>query len=714
MHLLIEEAGKFHVGRLLTKTDTSSQVELDSGRRLKVKATNILLSIETTDPVAWLAQARHVGTEVDIPVAWEFAPEEDFDFGELAREYFSAHPSPLEQAGMLFALHGAPHYFRRAGRGRFRKASAQTVALALAAIEKKKQVAQQIRAWSDALCNAECPAPIREQLHKILFKPDKTSAPYQAVVDASRRAQCAPLDLLVRAGAIDSAYQFHWKRFLLEHFPQGTAFPRIDLSTLPNSWEELPLSPVRALSIDDSSTTEIDDALSVQGLGEDIVTVGIHIAIPGLGIEPGDAIDALCRARLSTVYVPGHKVTMLPDAVVERFTLQEGRNCPALSLYLRVRADSLDIVERSTRIEQVHIEANLRHDRLDGIVTPEWLDGRTQVGTTDGMDRVDSVDGGAGAEGVERYRSALSLLYRLAQRLHADREAVRGKPESLGHPDYNFRLMRADAHSDAEPDGSEWVEIGVRRRGAPLDLIVSEAMIVANSTWGAWLAELGVAGIYRGQPALAPGVKVRMSTKPQIHAGMGVRDYAWSSSPLRRYVDLVNQWQLIACVRHGTTARLAAPFPARDTRLFAILSDFDATYSAYRDVQNALERFWTLRYLQQRGVAELEALVLREGLVRALELPLVLTLVQAPVLERGDRVRVRLDKIDEVSLEVRAIYVSTLDDDAQDLENLADDEDEALPTAITIDVDLADAPEDAGTTDTTDNTVATEDGTLPT
>ena len=66
--------------------------------------------------------------------------------------------------------------------------------------------------------------------------------------------------------------------------------------------------------------------------------------------------------------------------------------------------------------------------------------------------------------------------------------------------------------------------------------------------------------IYRSQPSLAPGIKVRMGTRPAPHAGMGVAQYAWATSPLRRYVDLVNQWQLIACARHGKTAALAAPF----------------------------------------------------------------------------------------------------------------------------------------------------------
>jgi exoribonuclease-2 len=194
---------------------------------------------------------------------------------------------------------------------------------------------------------------------------------------------------------------------------------------------------------------------------------------------------------------------------------------------------------------------------------------------------------------------------------------VRGKPENFNRPDYNFRLSATTAPSRRQRE----VQISVRQRGAPLDLIVAEAMIVANSTWGLMLAEHGVPGIYRSQASLAPGVKVRMGTKALPHAGIGVKSYAWATSPLRRYVDLVNQWQIIACARHGKTAALAAPFKPKDAELFSIISSFDAAYSAYNGYQAGMERFWTLKYLEQNGITELDATVFKEGpgslLVRA-------------------------------------------------------------------------------------------------
>jgi exoribonuclease-2 len=254
--------------------------------------------------------------------------------------------------------------------------------------------------------------------------------------------------------------------------------------------------------------------------------------------------------------------------------------------------------------------------------------------------------------------SQLSFLYLLAKHLKAGREVVRGKPETFNRPDYNFRLA---GMAGTEPRGDERVEISTRQRGAPLDLIVAEAMILANSTWGSWLAELGVPGIYRSQASLLPGVKVRMGTKALPHAGIGVKAYAWSSSPLRRYTDLVNQWQIIACARHGKTAALAAPFKPKDAELFSIISGFDAAYSAYNGYQAAMERFWTLQYLRQNAISEIEGSLFKENMVRADALPLVLPVLGAAGMPRGARVRVRLGGIDDIALDVTGTVVERLD-----------------------------------------------------
>jgi exoribonuclease II len=678
-YALFDDAGKFAAGRVMSESDASLQIELDSGKRVKVKSSHVLLRFDSPSPAELVQRARVIADDIDLDLAWEFAPEADFGFAELAREYFDAKAGPAQQAAALFRLFDAPHYFRRAGKGQFRKASRETVQAALLAIERKKAVAAQIDAWAAELVEGHCAEPIREQLYRILFRPDKNAPEYKAVVEASRRAQRSPLDLLRAAGAIESPYQFHWRRFLYEQFPRGTGFPDLPLPPAPAG---LPLAEVAAFSIDDSLTTEIDDALSVQGLGSGTVVFGIHIAAPALAIEPDSPIDKVARERLSTVYMPGWKLTMLPDALVQAFTLSEGRDSAAVSLYVTIDEASLELRDFDTRIERIRVASNLRHDVLDARVTEASLTGESPADYP--------------------HAAELGFAFRLARALKARREQARGKPETFNRPDYSFRLQR---EGEGEPSGDEPVQIEPRRRGAPLDLIVSEAMILANSHWGGWLAQHHVPGIYRSQPSLAPGVKVRMGVKPAPHAGMGVSQYSWATSPLRRYVDLVNQWQIVACARHGKTAALAAPFKPRDATLFSIISSFDATYGAYNDFQQSIERYWTLRWLQQQGAPELEASTLRDGLVRAEALPLVFKALGCEPLPRGTRVRVGFKAIDPMTLEVHAALVARLDSEpaaaaSADTDD-ADDEGAGAAGALQLAIDVADADAPVGAGDDT-------------
>jgi exoribonuclease-2 len=167
----------------------------------------------------------------------------------------------------------------------------------------------------------------------------------------------------------------------------------------------------------------------------------------------------------------------------------------------------------------------------------------------------------------------------------------------------------------------------------------------------------GVPGIYRSQVAgggWAARMQVRMVTHAAPHQGLGVDQYAWSTSPLRRYTDLVNQWQILACVEHGVTAPLAAPFKPRDADLFALVSAFDAAYSGYADFQSSMERYWCLRWLSQQNARQVDAVVLKDEVLRLVEIPLVIRLPGMPVAARGTQVRLDLIRWDEVDLSVEA------------------------------------------------------------
>ncbi len=709
MFALFEDAGKFNTGKVLSDSDASSQIELESGKRVKVKATHVLLRFAAPTPEVLLEKAKEVRQSMDITLAYEFAPEEEFSFTDLAHEYFSQSAPTAELVGSLFLLFEHPHYFRRAGKGRFKKADPQVIEQALQAIEKKRLLQEKTDAWAAQLAEGVCAPEIGRELYKILFKPDKNAPEYKAVVQAAKGTGLPPLTLLQKAGAIQSAYQFHWQRFLFDQFPKGTAFPNLP-SPNPSAQkpleESLELSGVSAFSIDDSQTTEIDDALSVTGLGESQVVLGIHIAAPGLSLAVDDPFDQVAKSRLSTVYMPGHKITMLPKDVVDRFTLSEGRDCPALSLYITFDAEQLNVLKTETKLERVRIAANLRHDLLESWIDETWIEGQDPLSSGGDASRMPPKE----LLPIEDAHAKLNFLLRLAKHLKAAREVVRGKPETFNRPDYNFKL---EGQNEAQiqalqngmpPTGEERVLISQRMRGSALDLIVAEAMILANSQWGRWMADLGVPAIYRSQASLSPGVKVRMSTQALPHAGMGVSCYAWSTSPLRRYTDLVNQWQLIACVRQGKTAALACPFKPKDTALFAIISSFDAAYSAYNSYQQSMERFWTLKFVENQESKEYSASVIKNMpgqpvLARLDELPLVFELHPPRPLQRGEPIRVALHHIDLISLSVEAQFLQSLqaEDAGKGLESMGEDlfdmdeselEESAALGALTLEMDL--------------------------
>jgi exoribonuclease-2 len=372
MHVLFEEAGKFMAGRVLSEAEASSQVELDSGKRVKVKAANILIKFEKPAPAELLAQAAAVAETIELELAWEFAPEGEFSFADLARDYFSADATLAQQAGALFRLFEAPHYFRRAGKGRFKKAPAEILQQALAAIEKKKVIQQLITDWSAELAAGELPgADPRAAVQDPV--PARTRTPPSTRPWSRPRAppSCRRWPCCSKAGAIASPYQFHWQRFLLDHFPKGTGFPALQA---PPITDDLPLAAVQAYSIDDSQTTEIDDALSVQGLGSGTVVWAStsprrawpsHPAAPSTCWGASACPRSTCRATRSPC---------CPTTWCRPTPCRRAATCPAVSLYVALDEATLEIKATETRLERVPIVANLRHDQLDGLITEAWLE----------------------------------------------------------------------------------------------------------------------------------------------------------------------------------------------------------------------------------------------------------------------------------------------------------------------------------------------------
>jgi exoribonuclease-2 len=615
MNVLFEDDGQLKAGTLLADHDASVHVEAVSGKRQKVKTSHVLLRFAQPSPAETMSRAHELVLELDPNFLWEVVPDDEFGFDELAREYYGGEPAPAQAAAVALALARAPMYFHRRGRGRFRRAPPDTLRAALASIARKEREAREIAQWSAELAAHRLPPPLAAKLEMLLYRPDKQSPEWRALQAACEAKRTSPVQLLQACGAIPSTHDYHFRRFVDEAFPHGTAFP---------AWGELPEVPdlpradVAAFSIDDASTTEIDDAFSVRALPGGGHEIGIHIACPAIAILRGTPLDAIARARLSTVYMPGRKLTMLPDEIVDLFTLEASRAPPALSLYVTTNAEGKPLGRRTT-IERVPVAANLRLDAIgEAFAAPPAAD-------------------------EAPWTAELRALWALASHLAAARDRV-----DVPRIDYSFAVDWA-REGAGEPG---CVSIVPRPRGSPLDKLVAELMIHLNATWGRRLAEKRLPGLYRVQSS----GKVKMSTRPGEHQGLGLSHYLWASSPLRRYSDLVNQRQLIATVQ-----KARAPYAENDPELFAALADFEATYSQYADMQDRMEHYWCLRWLLQERIGECTATVMRENLVRFDRLPIVMRLPDMPNQEPQASVRVAIGRIDLLAPSLEARFAGRVD-----------------------------------------------------
>ena len=578
MNIFYEESGQFKVAAVVQKNDSTYQATTQHGKRAKIKANNVF--VEFTEPMdAFLERAQAEAAQIDTDLLWEFCGEDEFTAQNIAADYFGHTPSQHELAATLIALYAAPMYFYKKGKGVFKAAPEDTLKQALAAIERKKQQDAQIAAWAKELTQGRLPAEIAADLRTILHNPDKQSLTYKAFTKAAAELKISAYQLARQTGGVSSLPQYLLDGFCCKHFPQGTVAPEITVPAIP----ELPdAADLLTFSIDDAETSEIDDALSVQDLPNGGKRVGIHIAIPTLAIAENSPIETLIKHRQSTAYYPGGKNTLLPYNCIKTFRLDDGKR-PILSLYVEVDADFQVASTPQTRLENLTIKHNLRIQDIE----PHF-----NAGT--GLAESDSVQFPC--------QPQLRWLYRFA----IERQKQRDRYEENRTPQYDYGI-------EFNPDGS--VRISHRERGSPIDTLVSEMMILANSTWAQMLDENDLPGLFRVQTS----GKVRMSTQSEPHIGMGVAHYGWFTSPLRRAADCINQLQLLSLIKPDLPPR----FEKNSSDLFAALRDFDATYTAYADFQRQMEAYWSLIYLEQEQCRELTAVLLKEDLVRIEGLPLV-------------------------------------------------------------------------------------------
>lgn len=619
MNVFYEEKGTFKVGIVLSSNMTSLQIEAPHGKRSKIKNAAVLLRFDEPLVSVFMECAEKLANDIDINFLWDCCNcDIEFNSNSLATEYFGHSPSPVEAAAVLIKLHSSPIYFYKKGKGCYKSAPALALKSALISQEKKKRQAEQQSRYVKCLETFTLPEEFNSLLPELLYKPDKNSVEWKALNAACITTKLSLLSLLNNCGAIPSSHDYHLHRFEIDCFPSGieSNIPEDNDKEL-SDINALPIADVVAFSIDDADTTEIDDAFSVKLLSLGSFQIGIHIAAPSLGVTVDSPLDKMAAQRLSTVYFPGNKITMLPENVIHQYTLGEERLCPVISMYLEV-ADDYTIISINSCIEQVKIAANLRHDALEKNFNEETL-------------AKNNINCAFGDE--------LKLLWNFACKM----ESARGKANDSNNEriDYGFSVE----------DGK--VIIKERRRDSPINKLVSELMIFVNAEWGKQLANGGIVGIYRNQS----GGKVRMSTSPAPHQGLGVSQYAWCSSPMRRYIDLINQRQLISLLRGEKP-----PHPKECSNLQIAIRDFEEAYNAYNEFQRKMEKYWCLRWLLQGEIKTTKAVVIKENYVKLDCLPLIIRVPSLPEIFSDTFVELEISQIDLLELTVDTKFTRKLEE----------------------------------------------------
>ena len=125
------------------------------------------------------------------------------------------------------------------------------------------------------------------------------------------------------------------------------------------------LTHLKVYTIDDESTKEIDDGLSLEFLEEGQQRVWVHIADPSRWVTPGDELDREAQRRSTTLYLPTGMIPMFPvELSTGPMSLVEGEVCCALSFGILLTPEGA--VERYEILSQPnlpHLSALLRRRR---------------------------------------------------------------------------------------------------------------------------------------------------------------------------------------------------------------------------------------------------------------------------------------------------------------------------------------------------------------
>ena len=419
----------------------------------------------------------------------------------------------------------------------------------------------------------------------------------------------------------------------------------IDAETL--SEEEASKAPMRrdltwldVVTIDDASTRDIDDGLSLRRLMDGNWELGVHIADPASIVPLGHPLEVEARRRGTSVYEPTRVLPMFPNVLSEgAMSLVEGKLRPAISFLMTLNRDK-ECESFEVTLSWIKVTSRMTYDYADRVILNEVMDPLSEM--LDGLRTLSE-------EQLNRRLDRGAVILQIpGTKIVVEGDKEGGTVMTLDR----LEVIPTDAVSSPSRD------------------LVQEMMVITGHMTGRYFKEREANVPYRSQPTpIDPEVEEEMkgqvyglvesfarrrkmkrsevTMRPTPHFGLGLEVYCQVTSPIRRYTDLLCHYQL-----HRVLGAIDEPQLDVET-VREVLRDLDGLAIEATMVERESKRFWTLVYLSMRLGEEIEALVVDiiderrtrvQVFLESIALAASMSLLKSvPV---GERIQVRIEQVD--------------------------------------------------------------------
>ena len=410
-----------------------------------------------------------------------------------------------------------------------------------------------------------------------------------------------------------------------------TSFSQVELgnaATLPELLGEVlsqssrtDLTHLETMTIDGEDTRDFDDALSIEKEGDNF-KIGIHIADVSSFIRPEELLWKTALKRGATIYTADQNFPMLPHRVSEDLlSLVQGEERAAISIFIIADSDC-NLISSEIKKSKIKVKRRISYNELDK---------EFELGTEN---------------------PNLLFLWTMSQNLESERISNGAKT-----------LPKREMTPVIDENGN--VRLETLNEETPARKLVGEMMILANHTLANFAKNNDIAFIYRQQEESDPSIEQQakqinpgaaqeyalrgsmkrslMTCNPGPHSGLALDCYTQCTSPIRRFTDLINQYQINQFL--GGEKMLEVEY------LESTIESLDTSVSEVTYIQRNRHRYWLLTYLQQNNISKIQGTVVRiEGPKPLVELDNLYFISQFFPLKKGelrlgDRVSIKVDQI---------------------------------------------------------------------